>query len=72
MKTILPLKEMSIAEKVRAMEEIWADLSSSESGFAPPDWHGDVLAERQKGIQDGSQRFTDWEAAKKEIRELVS
>ena len=72
MKTILPLKEMSIAEKVRAMEEIWADLSSSESRFAPPDWHGDVLAERQKGIQDGSQRFTDWEAAKKEIRERVS
>lgn len=72
MKTILPLKEMTTAEKLRAMEEIWADLSGSEAGFVPPDWHGDVLAERKQGIQDGSQQFTDWEAAKKEIRERVS
>jgi hypothetical protein len=72
MKTLLPLKEMTTAEKVRAMEEIWADLSSPESSFTPPDWHGDVLAERKKGIMDGSQRFTDWEAAKKEIRKRVS
>jgi len=72
MKALLPLKEMTTAEKVRAMEEIWADLSSPESGFAPPGWHGDVLAERKKGILDGSQQFTDWETAKKEIRERVS
>jgi hypothetical protein len=72
MKFLLPLKEMTIAEKMQAMEEIWADLSASESGFVPPDWHGDILAERQKGIQNGSQQFTDWEVAKKEIRERVS
>lgn len=72
MKVLLPLKEMTTVEKVRVMEEIWTDLSGSESGFVPPDWHGDVLAERKKGILDGSQRFTDWEAAKREIRERVS
>ncbi len=72
MKMSLPLKEMSTVEKVQMMEEIWTDLSSSGSDFVPPDWHGDVLAERKKGILDGSQQFTDWEAAKKEIRKRVS
>lgn len=71
-KTSLPLKEMTTGEKVRVMEEIWADLSDPDSDFAPRDWHGEVLEERRKGILNGSQQFTDWQAAKKEIRDRVS
>lgn len=72
MKIALPLKEMTTAEKLRVMEEIWADLSNPNSGFVPPDWHREVLEERKKGILDGNQKFTDWEKAKKEIRDRVS
>jgi hypothetical protein len=72
MKISLPLKEMTTPEKIRMMEEIWADLSDPNSGFVPPDWHQGVLEERKKGILKGSQRFTDWEKAKKEIRDRVS
>jgi hypothetical protein len=72
MKFSLPLKEMTTAEKVRVMEEIWADLSDASSGFAPPDWHREILEERQKGIRDGTQKFTDWETAKEEIRKRTA
>jgi hypothetical protein len=72
MRISLPLKEMTTAEKVQVMEEIWADLSGPESGFTPPDWHRQVLEDRKKGILNGSQRFTDWETAKDEIRKRVS
>ena len=72
MKVSLPLKEMTTSDKIRVMEEIWADLSEPDSGFVPPDWHRVILEERKKGILDGSQQFTDWEKAKKEIRDRVS
>jgi hypothetical protein len=72
MKVALPLKEMTTAEKIRVMDEIWADLSAPNSDFVPPDWHQEVLEERKKGIASGSQQFTDWEKAKREIRDRVS
>lgn len=72
MRISLPLKEMTTAEKIRVMEEIWADLSGSDSGFAPPKWHREILEERRKGVLEGRQKFTDWEKAKKEIRDRVS
>ncbi|MDA7916166.1 addiction module protein [Verrucomicrobia bacterium] len=36
----LPLREMSLADKLRTMEALWADLSREDSGFTPPEWHG--------------------------------
>jgi hypothetical protein len=34
---VLPLKEMSRAEKLRIMEAIWNDLASDESSFESPE-----------------------------------
>jgi hypothetical protein len=48
---------------VQVMEEIWVDLSNPQSGFTPPGWHRQILEERKKGIQNGTQRFTDWDPA---------
>ena len=44
MKVTLPLKEMTVSEKIGIMEEIWSDLSSAKEGYSPPDWHDDSLA----------------------------
>jgi hypothetical protein len=30
---------MSVAEKLRAMEMLWADLSRNEATFESPAWH---------------------------------
>jgi len=68
----IPLESMSLAEKLHLMEEIWADLSQTGSGFTPPSWHGDVLDERRKLYQGGEIESTDWEEAKREIDRAVS
>jgi hypothetical protein len=72
MKTALPLKEMTVSEKIGIMEEIWSDLSISSGEYSPPDWHGRILEERSRLIESGEVGFTDWETAKREIRDRVS
>ena len=72
MKIALPLKEMTVSEKIGIMEEIWTDLSSVNSGYSPPDWHERILEERSRLAESGQVGFTDWETAKREIRDRVS
>jgi hypothetical protein len=67
MEATLPLDKMTVAEKLRAMEAIWADLSRNESHIESPEWHGDVLRERDAKIKSGQEKFVDWEAAKKQL-----
>lgn len=72
MKITLPLNEMTVSEKIGIMEEIWADLSTALDGYSPPDWHGRILEERESLANSGEIGFTDWEAAKKQIRDRVT
>ena len=72
MNVTLPLNEMTIAEKIGVMEEIWSDLSNSGKGYRPPAWHERILEERTRLAESGEIGFTDWETAKKQISDRVS
>jgi hypothetical protein len=72
METILPLDKMTVAEKLRAMEAIWADLSRDESQIESPEWHGAVLHDREAKIKSGEEKFVDWETAKKKLRKKLA
>jgi len=63
----LNLGEMTTEEKLRAMEMLWDDLCRSAPDFSSPSWHQDVLAERERKIRDGKDKFVDWDQAKKDI-----
>lgn len=67
MSSILPLEKMTRAEKIRAMEELWADLSADETQVPSPAWHKEVLTERERLVRDGKARFLSWEQAKRHI-----
>lgn len=67
----LPLKEMTIEEKLEVMEAIWDDLSRHADAMPLPAWHGDVLAEREAAIERGEASFEDWEAAKLRIEKDI-
>ncbi len=62
MTVALPLEQMTVAEKLQAMEVLWADLSRDGS-LDSPAWHGQVLAERAN-----EKDFVEWETAKRELR----
>lgn len=68
MPTVLPLKSMTRVQKLRAMEEIWTDLTRDENKFDSPSWHGEVLRETEKAVASGAAKFVDWDEAKKRLR----
>ena len=67
-----PIEQLTIAEKLRIMEELWDDLRKRAEGVPVPQWHKDLLDERERLIETGDAQFDDWEAAKKRITEQTS
>jgi hypothetical protein len=55
----LPLKEMTLQEKLAAMESLWTDLTGSATSIKSPSWHKQILNERRMRIADGKARFID-------------
>ena len=69
---MLQIDQMTLEEKLRAMEALWEDLCRREEDVPVPQWHKDLLDERQRSIQQGKAQFRDWEAAKKRIADRTS
>ena len=68
----LPLKDMTILEKLAVMESLWKDLSRTTDAIESPAWHKDVLEERRQRTSQGHTTFSDWETAKADIRKRLS
>lgn len=68
----LPLKDMSLDDKLSAMESLWEDLARTPDAIESPAWHKNVLVERRQHVADGTSRFIDWETAKADIRNTLS
>jgi len=66
----LPLKDMNLSEKFMAIEMIWDDISHNSPDFPSPNWHGDILKERDAKIESGEDKLIDWELAKKQLSQL--
>ncbi len=68
MDAVLPLDQMTVEEKLRAMEAIWRSLSKLEAQVPVPDWHTQVLDERQRQIDAGEATFVSLEEMKERVR----
>ena len=64
----IPLDTMTVEEKLRAVEDIWADLRKHPDGIPSPDWHREVLNARERKRKDDSSVFEDWTIVKERIR----
>jgi hypothetical protein len=64
----IPLDTMTVEEKLRAVEDIWADLRRHPDDIPSPDWHRDVLNARERKRKDDSSVFEDWTIVKERIR----
>jgi putative addiction module component (TIGR02574 family) len=66
------LSELTLQEKLQLMEALWQDLSRTAGALESPEWHREVLEDRERRIASGEARFIDWEEAKNDIRKRVS
>ena len=69
MEISIPLDKMSIDEKIRAMETIWDDLCQKADSLSSPDWHKQVLQEREIGLKEGREEFIGLKKAKEQVLE---
>jgi hypothetical protein len=61
------LDQMSLAEKLEAMEALWADLSRTPSQVPVPEWHREVL----KARRESPATWLDWDHVKASLREMA-
>lgn len=67
MEAVLPLDRMTVAEKLRAMEMLWADLSRNETQIESPAWHKKILTKRLAKIESGKAEFLTLARVKKRL-----
>jgi len=72
MDAVLPLDRMTTEEKLRAMELLWDDLCRNEQQIPVADWQKELLDERRRQVEAGEAKFSNWESAKKRIRDRTS
>jgi hypothetical protein len=65
------LEKMTTAEKLEAMEALWADLSREPERFESPAWHKIMLDERRAAVRAGKATYTDWDVARKRLRKKL-
>lgn len=66
------IQNLPFQEKLRMMEALWDGIAPQEALLEVPQWHKDLLDEREQLIQAGKATFTDWETAKQQIKNTLS
>jgi hypothetical protein len=69
--TIEQIDEMTVAEKLQAMEILWESLARNSQSVPLPAWHGEVLAARQRQIEQGQAEFHSLDEVRQNIRNLI-
>ena len=67
----LPLDKMTRLDKIALMEKLWDDLCRDPDSSPSPKWHKEVLEAREKEVNEGKAKFTDFDQAKERIRDQI-
>jgi hypothetical protein len=51
------IDKMSLAERLRAIEQLWEAVCRETGEIASPEWHRDVLADRKARAERGEAKF---------------
>jgi hypothetical protein len=65
------LDALTVAEKLRLLEQVWQSLCCQPDALISPEWHADVLVERHQRLLDGSATRIPWNEAKAQLQQLA-
>jgi len=65
------IRQLPLPEKLALLEAVWAELAADPDTVEVPQWHKDILDERQLLLERGSAQVLDWELAKEQINRRV-
>ncbi|HXQ70246.1 MAG TPA: addiction module protein [Pyrinomonadaceae bacterium] len=66
------IEMMSVPERLRVMDQLWASLNRCGDEIPSPDWHQDVLAERKARAQRGEAKFLTLDELRSRLRRSES
>ena len=61
------IRQMTLPEKFALLETVWAEITIDSDHVEVPQWHKDILDQRELAMQEGQVTLLDWEEAKKQI-----
>ncbi len=61
------IEQMSLAERMKAMELLWRSISSKPGSVVSPAWHGELLKKRRVKIESGKAEFLTVAQLKKRL-----
>jgi putative addiction module component (TIGR02574 family) len=62
------VSRLSAAERLEAMEWLWASLSNDPAQVESPEWHGEILAAREAKVNAGEAQFLTLDQLKGRLR----
>jgi putative addiction module component (TIGR02574 family) len=65
--TIAEVHQLPLNEKLQIMEAIWEDLRAHAEAVPVPEWHKNLLDERQKAVKEGREEILDWDKVKNSL-----
>jgi len=71
MNVVLPLAEMTTADKLSVMELLWNDLCRMPQEVPSPEWHGEVLAAREQRVKNGQSQFSEFSEVCERLRKAA-
>lgn len=66
----IPVHEMTVAEKLRAMETLWDSLRNVPGDVPFPEWHQEVLEQRARRLESGEATVSSLEDVRKRLESL--
>jgi putative addiction module component (TIGR02574 family) len=69
--TTADIADLPMAEKLLLMERLWDALRAQADSGVVPAWHKEVLAERLRRLDAGSEPTSTWTEAKERIRSQI-
>ena len=65
------IRQLTLSEKLELLEAVWSEISSNPDQVEVPQWHKDILDERQRAVEEGRVKILDWEEARRQIEKAV-
>jgi hypothetical protein len=65
------IRQLTLPEKFALLEKVWAEITIDSDHVEVPQWHKDILDQRELAMQEGQVTVLDWEEAKKQIEQAT-
>jgi len=61
------IRQMSFPEKMALLETVWSEIAAEPGQVEVPQWHKEILDERDLALKEGRATVLDWDEAKRQI-----